>query len=125
MRSRHLGPGDVAISTTDLWAWLLFSMRYMFGRMSYGPSMICQQIRQYANILGAEKIRQMRDEARSALRTGMDLDYIPEGQRLGWQAFGEWATRPWCRRQDKEVVNGARVEGCRIKGEIVIEFQEV
>ena len=36
----------------------------------------------------------------------------------------EWATRPWCRRQDKEVVNGARVEGCRIVGDIVIEFQE-
>lgn len=93
------GQTDVAVPMADLWAWLLYSMRYMFPRDSYGPSMICQQIRQYANILGVEKIRQMRDEVRSELQIEMDFDYIPAGQRLGWQTFVEWATE-WCKAKE-------------------------
>ena len=101
MRHRHLGPGDVVISTTDLWGWLLFSMRYMFGRMSYGPSMIMGDIRRHAVHLTDYQIQQMGREVETELRLAANLGH-PLGMECDqreWELFAAWCRDEVARRQ--------------------------
>ena len=101
MRSRHLGPGDVAISTTDLWGWLLFSMRYMFGRMSYGPSMIMGDIRRFAHHLTDSQIEQMGREVEAELRLAANLGHPfgMAGDQREWELFATWCRDEVARRE--------------------------
>lgn len=92
-------PHTVEISKSDLWEWLLFSMRYMLGRSSIGVWGIMQDIRGHAHDLGPAHIAQMGREVESELKLAHDLGHLlgMECDDHEWTAFAAWC-KEWAAR---------------------------